>query len=427
MSELKPYPKYKDSGVEWIGEIPENWDKVALSRIITVSSGKSVSTNKIHRKPTSEFIYPVIGGNGLMGYTDSVNIQNSTISIGRVGALCGNVHLINYKSWITDNSLYITNYNKNQVDLEYLTNVLRMVNLNEYSTSTAQPLITGETVKRREIPFPKLELQQQISLYVKSKISEIDSLIADKEKLIELLEEKRQAVITETVTKGLDPTVKMKDSGIEWIGDIPDHWGVSKVKYHTILNRETLSESTNPDKKIKYIDIGSVDSQGNIKNIETLNYRSSPSRARRVVENGDTIVSTVRTYLQAITMIDENTAGHIVSTGFAVLTPLKSVVNEYLGLYFRSRPVLDRIVSISKGISYPAVNSSDLIQLEFIYPPYVEQVEIIKVIKRKLEDIEVITKKINPQISKLKEYRESLIYEAVTGKIDLRDYESEME
>src|SRR5690625_5025068 len=444
MSELKPYPKYKDSGVEWIGEIPEGWDVVAFNRVVrkvnngislpqinektnyhvtrieTISGGE-VDYNKIGYVNGSERLknYKLNEGDILFSHINSLKIVGNTALYKGNRVLYHGVNLLRIQSLET-------------IDYTWLHYMLRTHYFKSNLQSIAQHAINQVSVpisksKQLKVLKPSYIEQGKVKRFLNDQTSEIDSLVSDKKKLIELLEEKRQAVITETVTKGLDPTVKMKDSGIEWIGDIPDHWGVSKVKYHTILNRETLSESTNPDKKIKYIDIGSVDSQGNIKNIETLNYRSSPSRARRVVENGDTIVSTVRTYLQAITMIDENTAGHIVSTGFAVLTPLKSVVNEYLGLYFRSRPVLDRIVSISKGISYPAVNSSDLIQLEFIYPPYVEQVEIIKVIKRKLEDIEVITKKINTQISKLKEYRESLIYGAVTGKIDLRDYESEME
>src|SRR5690625_670613 len=108
MSKLKPYPEYKDSGVEWIGEIPEDWGLLLLSRVLQVSSGLSINNSDFNKEKTEEFTYPVIGGNGLMGYTRKSNIQKKTICIGRVGALCGNIHYIDYKSWITDNSLYIT-------------------------------------------------------------------------------------------------------------------------------------------------------------------------------------------------------------------------------------------------------------------------------------------------------------------------------
>src|SRR5690625_1820126 len=405
MSELKPYPKYKDSGVEWIGEIPENWDKVALSRIITVSSGKSVSTNKIHRKPTSEFIYPVIGGNGLMGYTDSVNIQNSTISIGRVGALCGNVHLINYKSWITDNSLYITNYNKNQVDLEYLTNVLRMVNLNEYSTSTAQPLITGETVKRREIPFPKLELQQQISLYVKSKISEIDSLIADKEKLIELLEEKRQAVITETVTKGLDPTVKMKDSGVEWIGDIPEHWEITRLKRCLVVKngKEIYDGDIKGEAKYKVYGSGGA--------FKTSNY---------YLFDGVSVLFGRKGTIGKPLLVD----GKFWAVDTMYYTEMKNnTIPSYIFYLLEGFPWS----SIATKTALPSIVGSDVENSLVVMPDSKEQTGIVEYIDEQSTKIKETINIIIDQISKLKEYRESLIYEAVTGKIDLRDYKSEME
>src|SRR5690625_4368838 len=117
MSELKPYPKYKDSGVEWIGEIPEECELLLLAGLIHTSSCTSIKYKNFNKDKSEHFIYPVIGGNGVMGYTNNSNMNNSTLCIGRVGALCGNIHYVDYQICITDNKLCITNNNENKVNL----------------------------------------------------------------------------------------------------------------------------------------------------------------------------------------------------------------------------------------------------------------------------------------------------------------------
>src|SRR5699024_1817911 len=196
-------------------------------------------------------------------------------------------------------------------------------------------------------------------------------------------------------------------------------------KYHTNINSEVLTENTPDNLEISYIDIGSVNSKGEVLQTDQFLFKNAPSRARAIVRVGDTIISTVRTYLQAITNISEEHSESIVSTGFAVITPRKSIESKYLGYYFRTVPVLDRIISLSKGVSYPAINASDIGNMEVFLPNYKEQHELSEYINYKTKDIDAIIKNIRLQQTKLKEYRESLIYEAVTGKIDLRAYEAE--
>lgn len=435
MEELKPYPKYKDSGVDWIGEIPKHWSIKPLftainevknkNRELKITNVLSLSYGKIVKRdvetnhgllPVNFKNYNIINnGNIVMRLTD---LQNDKKSL-RVG-------YVKEKGIIT--SAYVTLSLKKNQDCysKYLYYLLHTYDLQKIYYGLGDGV--RQTMNFNDLKWLPIidyynEETKRITKFLDAKVTKINSLIVDKQSLIELLEEKRQAIITETVTKGLDPNVKMKDSGIEWIGEIPEHWEVTRIKYHSEINNRSLSKNTNPNKQITYIDIGGVDSNGNIIEKEVYRFKNAPSRARRIVKNGDTIVSTVRTYLQAITIIDEKSDGNIVSTGFAVLTPQNSVVDDYFGLYFRSMPVLDRIVSLSKGINYPAINTVDLAQLHFVFPPYEEQKEIVLEIDNKLNLIEETILKINHQITKLEEYRDSLIYEAVTGKIDLRDYE----
>jgi Type I restriction modification DNA specificity domain. len=154
---------------------------------------------------------------------------------------------------------------------------------------------------------------------------------------------------------------ELKPSGIEWLGDIPKHWEVKKLKYVVRVNPEVLPESTDDDLVLDYIDIGSVDSDGNVITRTSYTFDKAPSRARRIVRQGDTIVSTVRTYLKAIAFIESDKENLICSTGFAVLRSIsKEVYNKFFFRFCRSKCFLDRIAALSKGVSYPAVDSEDV-------------------------------------------------------------------
>jgi type I restriction enzyme S subunit len=216
----------------------------------------------------------------------------------------------------------------------------------------------------------------------------------------------------------------MKDSGIEWIGEIPEHWILSKIKYVSLINNKTLSESTDDDYEIDYIDISSVTSIGEIDGVQSLNFKDAPSRARRILSKGDTIVSTVRTYLKAIAFIENTQSNLICSTGFAVLTPLSKVVPKYLFYLMRSEKYVNEIVRRSVGVSYPAVNASDIGDLECALPDRDEQMYIVEYLDNCTTQINQLVNNIQAQIQKLKEYRQSLISEAVTGKIDVREFGS---
>lgn len=187
--------KFKDSGIEWIGKIPEDWDTCLVKRILSIKSGEFIKNDR----PDDTNDFPIIGGNGIMGYTSNYNCENKTIVIGRVGALCGNVHLIDTKAWITDNALQIYNLEES-ICIEYLYLVLITMNLNQYASSTAQPLISGTLVKNLFIPMPNSITQQQIANYLDQKCNEIDRIINSNNDMIEKLKEYRQSLIYEAVT-----------------------------------------------------------------------------------------------------------------------------------------------------------------------------------------------------------------------------------
>jgi len=189
---LNPNVPMKDSGIDWIGEVPEHWEVAKLKYYIKVDSGDAI-TNE-HLEVTG--LYPVYGGGEIMGYYSSYNTDDEALIVGRVGARCGCVTLTEGKSWATDNALIV----KTDWLLKYVFYLLQGVNLNRLNTSNAQPLITATKIKNVYVPILELDEQQSIASYLDTKCSEIDALIAIKQAKIEELKEYKKSVIYEYVT-----------------------------------------------------------------------------------------------------------------------------------------------------------------------------------------------------------------------------------
>ncbi|WP_299755972.1 restriction endonuclease subunit S, partial [uncultured Chloroflexus sp.] len=268
--------------------------------------------------------------------------------------------------------------------------------------------------------LPSLPEQRAIAEYLDRETACIDALIAHKRDLLALLERQRAALISHAVTQGLNPAAPRKDSGIPWLGEIPAHWDVRRLKFVASINPDTLPETTPKDYTFAYIDIGNVSSDGNVSDLQEYTFEAAPTRARRKVSTGDTIISTVRTYLQAIAYIEDNLSNCIVSTGFAVLRPRESVHSRFLYYLVRSQGFVDAVMAHSNGVSYPAINPTTLAGLWGLLPPLPEQRAIAEYLDRETARIDRLKGEIEASIDLLGRYRAALISAAVTGKIDVR-------
>jgi type I restriction enzyme, S subunit len=210
------------------------------------------------------------------------------------------------------------------------------------------------------------------------------------------------------------PYPAYKDSGVEWLGRIPVHWEVKQLKYATKINQEVIAETTNPDYLIQYIDISNVDSNGQVLNIQEMPFSDAPSRARRKVYDGDTVISTVRTYLKAIALIKKPPKNWIVSTGFAVLSPNGEVLPEYLWRLVQSDGFVNAVVTYSEGVGYPAITPNNLASLPVWIPPLPEQRAIAAYLDRETAKIDALIAKKRRLIDLLQEKRAALISRAVT-------------
>ena len=203
-----------------------------------------------------------------------------------------------------------------------------------------------------------------------------------------------------------------------WLKTPPDEWHVYPLKRILESNALALSEKTDPDYKLEYIDISSVSLSSGVKKTESMNFETAPSRARRIVRSGDVIVSTVRTYLRAIAHIKNADSNLIASTGFAVLTPCNKINSEYFGFFATSHPFVEAIVAQSVGASYPATNASDIVRLRMPVPPLPFQKKIATYLQRKISEINNLISKKQDLLELLAEKRSALITHAVTKGIN---------
>ena len=209
-----------------------------------------------------------------------------------------------------------------------------------------------------------------------------------------------------------------KDSGVEWLGEIPAHWEIRRLKNWLRTNERVLPEGTDPDYEFEYLDIGSVGTGTLLAGPQKIRFESAPSRARRVVMSGDTIVSTVRTYLKAVWHAGGPTDHLIASTGFAVFSPGTHSFPEFVSYLCQSEFFTNRVAAESSGVSYPAIAESRLETLEVSVPPLLEQHGIASFLDREKARIDALVAKQQELIRLLQEKRAALISHAVTKGLD---------
>ena len=419
---MSRYDKYKDSGIAWIGEIPEGWEVKRISNFYSVRNEKVSDKDYSALSVTMQGIVPQLenaaktndGDNRKLVKAGDFAINSRSDRRGSCGIskYDGSVSLINtvleprslmspvFYNWLFRSSLFSDEFYK-------------------WGHGIVDDLWTTrwQEMKNISIPAPSISEQQAIADHLDRKCAEIDELVALQETMIEELKAYKQSVITEVVTRGLNPDAPLRDSGIAWIGSIPAHWEMKRIKNICSSNNMALSDRTDKDYSFSYVDIGSVTYEKGITSSEIFTFGNAPSRARRLVKTNDIIVSTVRTYLRAIDIIDtEDKENSVYSTGFAILTPKNNIIPKFLIHLCRSEYFTHQVSIFSSGINYPSINSSSLNGISVITPPLQEQQAIADHLDRKCEEIDKLIAIKQEKIEQLKEYKKSVIFEYVTGK-----------
>jgi type I restriction enzyme S subunit len=218
----------------------------------------------------------------------------------------------------------------------------------------------------------------------------------------------------------LSPYSEYEPSPVSWLPHQPKGWQAKPLKVVASINDETLPETTNPEDEIQYVDIGSVSLTKGIEKTETMTFGSAPSRARRIPRVGDVLVSTVRTYLKAIAPVQGQPENLVASTGFAVVRAKTEAQPGFLKYALQEEHFIQEIISRSTGVSYPAINASDVGRVFLCVPSKEEQLAIASFLDRETAKIDALMAEQQRMVELLKERRSALISAAVTGQIDVR-------
>lgn len=397
--------KMRDSGIPWIGEVPEGWEFSKIKYHCTMKSGDNITALDI----SDNGEYPVYGGNGLRGFYKIYNKNGNHILIGRQGALAGNVHLVNGKFWATDHAVIVTL--KNDVFINYFFRMLESMNLNQYAFDTAaQPGLSVSRIMNLNIVLPNLKEQHRIADFLGSKCSEIDTLIENLRARMESAKEYKKAVITEAVTKGLDKDAKMKDSGVEWIGEIPEGWKVVRFKHIASIK----SNLVQPDKYMKYPQIAPDNIEkdtGRLLSHQTVE-ESGVISGNHLFYRGQILYSKIRPNLNKLTVAPFDGLCSADMYPIESKLPTLFMVYSMLSTYF----VLQVSLIIQDRVKMPKINQEELGEIKVAVPSQQEMLTIADYLDSKCSEIDALLQNYEYQIATLEEYKKSLIYEYVTGK-----------
>lgn len=427
------YEKYKPTGIDWIGDVPEHWGIKRIKRIADIYRGASprpiddekyfdengkyswvrisdVTASDMYLEETEERLSE-------LGSSLSVKIKPGDLFLSIAGSV-GKPIISKIDACIHDGFLWLKNP---KIDKKYFIQILYADGIyGGLGKLGTQLNLNSQIVGNVIIPVPPKDEQLAISNYLVKIIPKIDSLISNKKSQIDKLKDFRQIEINNAVTKGLNPNAEMKESGVEWLGQIPKHWKINRLKNVAYINQTAISDKTDPEYEIQYIDIGNVTSEGRIIELQQLSFYDAPSRARRKLKNNSILLSTVRTYLRAITIVPSPANNMIASTGFAVIDAYENLFESlYLFYFLISDFFVSKVIANSVGVSYPAINSTVLESLKVLIPPKEEQMQIAVYLQQKTASIDMTINNLESQILKLEELRKIKIYEAVTGKIKI--------
>lgn len=419
------YPAYKNSGVHWLGEVPEHWATCALKRIVNLKSGETITAESIEEAGA----YPVYGGNGLRGFTSAHTHDGTHALIGRQGALCGNVNYAVGKFWASEHAVVATP----KVDLKtrWLGELLRAMNLNQYSVSAAQPGLSVEIVGNLGIPLPSAPEQQAIATFLDRETAKIDALVAEQEKLVALLNQKRQSVISHAVTKGLDPSVPMKDSGIEWLGEVPAHWHVDRLKYACKVFPSNVDkksyENETPVRLCNYTDV-----YYNEAIVSDMDFMAATATSEQIekftLRSGDTIItkdSETADDIAIAAYVPEDLPGIICGYHLSMVRPKDGTHGAFVKRLFDSHYARGKFNVLANGLTRVGLGQYALDNVDLAWPPLNEQQAIATFLDRETAKLDALTAEARSAIALLQERRTALISAAVTGQIDVRDWSVE--
>ena len=420
-------PEMKNSNIEWIGEIPSDWIVVPVKHFFSIGRGRVISVLDL----CEDGIYPVYSSqtenNGCFGYLKTYDYSGPAITWTTDGAKAGTVFFRDGKYNCTNvcGILKFKNDNFAKSNIKFMTYAIGMVaEQNKRKDINGYKIMSNEMANIK-FAVPPIKTQNFIANLLDQKCSEIDSLSADIQSQIDVLEEYKKSIITEAVTKGLNPDVEMKDSGIEWVGIIPKHWKTPKLKY--------VAKFYNGDRSSDYpsgndmVDEGIIFiSSNNIHNIEMDN---SPEVSKYITEqkykslggakvNKNDIIFCLRGSVGICSINTTEDNGALASS----LVDIRTVNGDarFINYFLHSTISEIQTRNFTNGSCAANLSAENVSNYYFLQPPIKEQKEIADYLDGKCAEIDTVIADKKAQLETLAEYKKSLIYEYVTGKKEVK-------
>lgn len=403
------YDKYKDSGIAWIGEIPEHWDKNKIIRLFSIiGSGTTPKSSKEDNYIGSvnwiqsgdinggyiENCKNTISDTAIKEYPALKIYKSPFIIVAMYGASVGNISISNIDGCVNQACCVMNETKQNFKYLFYAMNSVKRYLIYK-AEGGGQPNISQDKIKNTWMPIPPFEEQQSIATYLDQKCVEIDELITLQEEMITKLQSYKQSVITEAVTKGLDKNVPLKDSGIEWMGEIPECWKIIKIKYLAkIKSGDSISSNEIIQEGIYEVYGGNgIMGYCNKKNVDGFNI----------------IIGRVGALCGNVRLISDS---KYITDNALILNCFDNKLYPYMYRMLKAA----NLNNLNTSNAQPLITGSKILNVSLPIPPLAEQQSIANYLDRKCSEIDELISIKQQKIEKLKDYKKSLIFECVTGK-----------
>lgn len=405
--------RMKDSGIEWIGEVPEDWGIVRLKDCLEINNGKDYKDIE-----TDETGYPVIGSGGQFAYARKYLHDGTAILLGRKGTIDKPLY-IEGKFWTVDTMFY--GVPKSGIHAKFIYYVALQIPFGLYSTNTALPSMTQTDLQNHHFVMPPLDEQTQIADFLDKKVAQLDKVKSLLEEQIKTLEDYRQSLIYETVTKGLDKTVALKDSGVNWIGQIPEGWGVKPIKYlvSTPVTDGPHETPTLYDEGIPFLSAESV-KNGILDFRYKRGYISETAHkifSRKVSpQKNDIFIVKSGATTGNVGIVNTDEIFDIWSP-LALVRTRSDLANQKFIYYFMLSDAFTKQIQNKWSFgTQQNIGMGVIEKIKLVVPPLGEQTPIADFLDKKSEQINQMIAIKKEQIENINKQRQTLIYDYVTGK-----------
>ncbi|MEJ1402435.1 MAG: restriction endonuclease subunit S [Candidatus Sedimenticola sp. (ex Thyasira tokunagai)] len=417
---MRTYEKYKPSKRQTVPLIPEHWDARKLKWVTHFAYGDSLPGDG-----RNDGDIPVFGSNGVVGHHDESVTNKPAIVVGRKGSY-GKVNYSQTECFPIDTTYFIDDRSTKN-DLRWLYYVLGTLGLDEYSQDSAVPGLSREYAYSRELPFvPNVEEQQTIARFLDHKTALIDQYIANKKKQIELLEKLRTAIISEAVTKGLNPDVEMKDSGLEWMPNVPKHWGIVRLGLVSQISNGCTPSKNRADYwqngEVPWLSSGKVN-DGIVKEANNWITKKALAECSLKLLPVNTVIVGMIGEGKTRGMSAQLNIEAAINQNLAAIFPGKNLESDFL--VYVLKHAYEPLREEGRGGQQDALNCDLVAGFRIPFPPLDEQVALVSYLDKRTNKIDYSLQQLKEQIEKVEAYRTSLISEAVTGKIDVRGFKRE--